>query len=215
MAQVYLNENLIRGSKEKKKLAKSYQEKMKERMQPDLYMTTDSIATKPVWRSESLKDGDYVGMDAVVSGHRKSHSFSTMPPENQYEAIGRPKVTNYERYERMYEVAISPNSKSREVKLEGSYKLRVAIDSIDLLKRQKNKQTLLISWPIITIRNYGHQGEIFKFEAGRRSPTGEGKFNFITVFAEEIYKEMEERIKTLLQHKITPVCCNQVYAGHS
>lgn len=204
---------------ERKKLAKSSQEKMKERMQVDPYLLTDSIATVPPTRSQSfveqgvVKDGDYVEFNRGTETLKKSQKFTASQPaaEFHYETVGLKKAPNQETYEHLYDVEISPSWKSQQIKLHGSFKLRMNVDSVDLLKKQRRKLVVHISWPIRTIRNYGYNRMIFNFEAGRRSPTGEGKFYFSTIYAKDINDAMKQRIEVLCQHISTPVENNDLY----
>lgn len=60
--------------------------------------------------------------------------------------------------------------------------------------RFPSRQVVAI-WPFETLRTYWFGDGIFGFEAGRRSPRGEGKFNFVTKQDEEIYKTLAYYIK--------------------
>ena len=60
-------------------------------------------------------------------------------------------------------------------------------------------------WPFETLRTYWFGDGIFGFEAGRRSPRGEGKYNFATKQDEEIYKTLAYYIKKAKKDSVTGV----------
>ena len=54
----------------------------------------------------------------------------------------------------------------------------------------QNRQVLGV-WPFNSLRRYWHGDGMFGFEAGRRSPRGEGKFEFVTSQSERLYKKLD------------------------
>ncbi|EDO38904.1 predicted protein, partial [Nematostella vectensis] len=51
-------------------------------------------------------------------------------------------------------------------------------------------------WPFTCLRRYMSNKGKFTIEAGRRAPTGEGKFSFLTSQHDEIYKVLDTVIKS-------------------
>lgn len=50
-------------------------------------------------------------------------------------------------------------------------------------------------WPLRFLRKFGHDGDLFTFEAGRRCPEGEGIYRFFTVHATEICDLIKKNTK--------------------
>ena len=50
-------------------------------------------------------------------------------------------------------------------------------------------------WPLRFLRKFGHEGDVFTFEAGRRCPQGEGVYRFSTVHASEISDLIKKNVK--------------------
>lgn len=71
--------------------------------------------------------------------------------------------------------------------------LFIADTEIRLVSAQDGSQ--LIAWPFTCLRRYMSSRGKFSLEAGRRAPTGEGKFTFITSQHDEIYKLLDNVIK--------------------
>ena len=55
---------------------------------------------------------------------------------------------------------------------------------------------LLVAWPFTCLRRYMSTRGRFTVEAGRRAPTGEGKFTFLTPQHDEIYKLLDKVVKS-------------------
>ena len=55
---------------------------------------------------------------------------------------------------------------------------------------------LLVAWPFTCLRRYMSTRGRFTVEAGRRAPTGEGKFTFFTPQHDEIYKLLDKVVKS-------------------
>lgn len=55
---------------------------------------------------------------------------------------------------------------------------------------------LLVAWPFTCLRRYMSTRGKFTVEAGRRAPTGEGKFTFLTPQHDEIYKLLDKVVKS-------------------
>lgn len=60
---------------------------------------------------------------------------------------------------------------------------------------------LLVAWPFTCLRRYMSKQGKFTVEAGRRAPTGEGKFTFLTPQHDEIYKLLDNVVKSRASHK--------------
>ena len=50
-------------------------------------------------------------------------------------------------------------------------------------------------WPLRFLRKFGHDGDMFTFEAGRRCPEGEGIYRFFTIHASEICDLIRKNVK--------------------
>lgn len=72
--------------------------------------------------------------------------------------------------------------------------LFIADTEIRLVSAQDGSQ--IVAWPFTCLRRYMSSQGKFSLEAGRRAPTGEGKFVFITSQHEEIYKVLDNVIKS-------------------
>lgn len=86
----------------------------------------------------------------------------------------------------------------------GDCKLAITGDSELLCALASTRQVVGV-WPFNTLRRYWCGDGIFGFEAGKRSPRGEGIFTFISSQDEEIYSTMKRYIEkakqTTLQRK--------------
>ena len=72
--------------------------------------------------------------------------------------------------------------------------LHVANSELRLLCAKDGR--LLVAWPFTCLRRYMSTRGKFTVEAGRRAPTGEGKFTFLTPQHDEIYKLLDHVIKS-------------------
>ena len=72
--------------------------------------------------------------------------------------------------------------------------LHVANSELRLLCAKDGR--LLVAWPFTCLRRYMSTRGKFTVEAGRRAPTGEGKFTFLTPQHDEIYKLLDNVIKS-------------------
>ncbi len=66
------------------------------------------------------------------------------------------------------------------------------------------RRQVLGVWPYDSLRGYWCKEQAFGFEAGRRSPRGEGIFEFITDKKEKIYRHLETAIMRLQQGDTQP-----------
>ncbi len=66
------------------------------------------------------------------------------------------------------------------------------------------RRQILGVWPYDSLRGYWCKEQAFGFEAGRRSPRGEGIFEFITDKKENIYRHLETAIMRLKQGDTRP-----------
>ena len=72
--------------------------------------------------------------------------------------------------------------------------LHVANSELRLLCAKDGR--LLVAWPFTCLRRYMSTRGKFTVEAGRRAPTGEGKFTFLTPQHDEIYKLLDKVVKS-------------------
>ena len=72
--------------------------------------------------------------------------------------------------------------------------LHVANSDLRLLCAKDGR--LLVAWPFTCLRRYMSTRGKFTVEAGRRAPTGEGKFTFLTPQHDEIYKLLDKVVKS-------------------
>lgn len=72
--------------------------------------------------------------------------------------------------------------------------LHITDTEVRLLSAQNGNQ--LVAWPFTCLRRYMSSRGKFSLEAGRRAPTGEGNFVFITSQHDEIYKLLDNVIKS-------------------
>lgn len=77
--------------------------------------------------------------------------------------------------------------------------LHVANSELRLLCAKDGR--LLVAWPFTCLRRYMSTRGKFTVEAGRRAPTGEGKFTFLTPQHDEIYKLLDNVVKSRAGHK--------------
>ena len=77
--------------------------------------------------------------------------------------------------------------------------LHVANSELRLLCAKDGR--LLVAWPFTCLRRYMSTRGKFTVEAGRRAPTGEGKFTFLTPQHDEIYKLLDNVVKSRASHK--------------
>ena len=71
-----------------------------------------------------------------------------------------------------------------------------------------SKQVVAV-WPFETLRRYWYGDGLFGFEAGRRSPRGEGKYVFVTSQDGEIYKTLAYFIKKAKRGSVTSSSSNE------
>ncbi|KAL9989645.1 hypothetical protein ACROYT_G004212 [Oculina patagonica] len=77
--------------------------------------------------------------------------------------------------------------------------LHVANSELRLLCAKDGR--LLVAWPFTCLRRYMSTRGKFTVEAGRRAPTGQGKFTFLTPQHDEIYKLLDNVVKSRASHK--------------
>ena len=76
----------------------------------------------------------------------------------------------------------------------GTCHLHVANSELRLLCAKDGR--LLVAWPFTCLRRYMSTRGKFMVEAGRRAPTGEGRFTFLTPQYDEIYKLLDKVVKS-------------------
>lgn len=78
--------------------------------------------------------------------------------------------------------------------------LHIANSDLRLLCAKDGR--LLVAWPFTCLRRYMSTRGKFTVEAGRRAPTGEGKFTFMTPQHDEIYKLMDNVVRSRASNKV-------------
>lgn len=96
---------------------------------------------------------------------------------------------------------MDPETNDQMTKLgaTGTCHLHVANSELRLLCAKDGR--LLVAWPFTCLRRYMSTRGKFTVEAGRRAPTGEGKFTFLTPQHDEIYKLLDNVVKSRAGHK--------------
>lgn len=96
---------------------------------------------------------------------------------------------------------VAPEVNEQMVKLGASdtCHLQVANNELRLLCAKDGR--LLVAWPFTCLRRYMSTPGKFIVEAGRRAPTGEGKFTFHTPQHDDVYKVLDNVIKSRAGHK--------------
>ncbi|PFX28156.1 uncharacterized protein LOC111326613 [Stylophora pistillata] len=96
---------------------------------------------------------------------------------------------------------VDPETTDQMLKLgaTGKCHLHVANSELRLLCAKDGR--LLVAWPFTCLRRYMSARGKFIVEAGRRAPTGEGKFAFFTPQYDEIYKLLDNVVKSRAGHK--------------
>lgn len=96
---------------------------------------------------------------------------------------------------------MDPETTDQMLKLgaTGKCHLHVANSELRLLCAKDGR--LLVAWPFTCLRRYMSTRGKFTIEAGRRAPTGEGKFAFFTPQYDEIYKLLDNVVKSRAGHK--------------
>ncbi|XP_003210382.1 docking protein 3 isoform X2 [Meleagris gallopavo] len=87
-------------------------------------------------------------------------------------------------------------------KLHGHYVLAALPQSLTLKDAQS--QQPLLTWPYPFLRKFGQDQNIFSFEAGRRSDSGEGTFTFSTPRAPELCRAVATAIACQQQGRESP-----------
>lgn len=77
--------------------------------------------------------------------------------------------------------------------------LHIANSELRLLCAKDGR--LLVAWPFTCLRRYMSTRGKFTVEAGRRAPTGEGKFTFLTPQHDEIYKLLDNVVRSRAGNK--------------
>ena len=86
------------------------------------------------------------------------------------------------------------NEQLTKVGASESCHLHIANNELRLLCAKDGR--LLVAWPLTCLRRYMSSRGKFVVEAGRRAPTGEGKFTFLSPQHDEIYKVLDSVVKS-------------------
>ncbi|NXS59545.1 DOK3 protein, partial [Brachypteracias leptosomus] len=91
-----------------------------------------------------------------------------------------------------FPVLVVPTDAAARCGLHGHYLLSALSQSLTL-KDPQSRQPLL-TWPYPFLRKFGQDQNVFSFEAGRRSNSGEGTFTFSTPRAQELCRAVSGAI---------------------
>ncbi|XP_068727052.1 uncharacterized protein [Montipora capricornis] len=86
------------------------------------------------------------------------------------------------------------NEQLAKVGASDSCHLHIANNELRLLCAKDGR--LLVAWPLTCLRRYMSSRGKFIVEAGRRAPTGEGKFTFLSPQHDQIYKVLDNIVKS-------------------
>lgn len=107
----------------------------------------------------------------------------------------------YEQYEEDgYDVVIRENDLAKKLKLHGMYRLVVTDKNVELRDKSKTK-SITAKWPLMLLRKYGRDKQEFSLEAGRRCESGPGMFIFMTDHYNEIFQEVDSKVRDLARNK--------------
>ena len=108
----------------------------------------------------------------------------------------------------MYSVRAQEGSHTNMIGAHGDCLIAITTESEILCALASTKQVVGV-WPFNCLRRYWCGEGVFGFEAGKRSPRGEGTFSFVSVQDEEIYTTLKKYIdrakQATLQGKRTGV----------
>ncbi|XP_051939148.1 docking protein 2 isoform X2 [Hippocampus zosterae] len=92
---------------------------------------------------------------------------------------------------RDFRVHVRRTASSERCSLKGDGVLRASVDALHLLDSQG---VTLMSWPYRFLRRFGRDKSCFSVEAGRRSASGEGNFEFDTKEGHSLFQAVETAI---------------------
>jgi hypothetical protein len=73
--------------------------------------------------------------------------------------------------------------------------LKIYVLGSDIVLHRKHQPT--VSWPLTKLRRYGHDGNFFLFETGRRYALGEGVFSFKCERSDILFEAIQAQINSL------------------
>lgn len=91
---------------------------------------------------------------------------------------------------------MEPESSEQLTKVGASESCHLHIANNELRLLCAKDGRLLVAWPLTCLRRYMSSCGKFTVEAGRRAPTGEGKFTFFSPQHDEIYKVLDSVVKS-------------------
>lgn len=91
---------------------------------------------------------------------------------------------------------VEPESNEQLTKVGASESCHLHIANNELRLLCAKDGRLLVAWPLTCLRRYMSSRGKFVVEAGRRAPTGEGKFTFLSPQHDEIYKVLDSVVKS-------------------
>jgi len=99
---------------------------------------------------------------------------------------------------------------------KATHKGNLLLTDNEILFYENRKPDPLYQWELQFVRKYGVEKKIFSIHVGTRTKTGEGQFLFRCRQAEQLGKEIEERINTMArQSKFTSVSGQTKYTSSS
>ncbi|XP_028407776.1 uncharacterized protein LOC114530359 [Dendronephthya gigantea] len=105
-------------------------------------------------------------------------------------------MATLEEYNLVKSFCVQPQDTETMIRIEAVFPchLQLVHSEVRLVSAMDGK--LLGLWPFKCIRRYKFVGNMFSIEAGRKAPTGEGVFEFISNECSEIYRVMDTIIRT-------------------
>lgn len=96
-----------------------------------------------------------------------------------------------------YDVVLRENEVVQKLNLKGMYRLVITDKNVEI--RDKTTKKVAAHWPLMLLRKYGRDKQEFSLEAGRRCQTGPGMFFFVTDHYNEIFQEVDAKVRNLAQ----------------
>jgi len=92
-----------------------------------------------------------------------------------------------------YNVEAVPSDDMNKLQASGNLVLYLSHDEIRLA--QTGTLAMIAIWPLSSLRRYSSENGVFMIEAGRRSPRGQGLYEFKTVHDSELFDRVYALIK--------------------
>lgn len=92
-----------------------------------------------------------------------------------------------------YNVEAIPSDDMNKLQASGNLVLYLSHDEIKLA--QAGTLAMIAIWPLSSLRRYRSENGVFMIEAGRRSPRGQGLYEFKTIHDSELFDRVHALIK--------------------